>query len=199
METDRKPRGRPMDEELGARVLSATWALLAEKSLSELTLNEIASAAGTSRPALYRRWNSVEAIVIDAFLAMVEDEVPTPGIAEPALALQEYIVSLARFLQGRVGRVIAELLGRAQNDDALMAAFHQGFLVPRRNHARELIERGQVAGVFRSDLDLDLIIDLYAGPIYFRAFAKHAPLDRDFADGLARLVTDTLRPPGTAD
>jgi len=189
-----------MDEELGARVLSATWALLAEKSLSELTLNEIAGAAGTSRPALYRRWNSVEAIVIDAFLAMVEDEVPTPGIAEPTRALQEYIVSLARFLQGRVGRVIAELLGRAQNDGALMAAFHQGFLVPRRIHARELIERGQVAGVFRRDLDLDLIIDLYAGPIYFRAFSKHAPLDRDFADRLARLVVDTLRPSGgTAD
>ncbi|MEF9600944.1 TetR/AcrR family transcriptional regulator [Paracoccus sp. PXZ] len=199
METDRKPRGRPMDEELGARVLSATWALLAEKSLSELTLNEIASAAGTSRPALYRRWNSVEAIVIDAFLAMVEDEVPTPGIAEPALALREYIVSLARFLQGRVGRVIAELLGRAQSDEALMAAFHQGFLVPRRNHARALIARGQAAGVFRSDLDLDLIIDLYAGPIYFRAFSKHAALDGDFADGLARLVTHTLRPPRPAD
>ncbi|WP_371255978.1 TetR-like C-terminal domain-containing protein [Paracoccus sp. J39] len=90
--------------------------------------------------------------------------------------------------QGRVGRVIAELLGRAQSDEALMAAFHRGFLVPRRNHARELIARGRADGVFRADLDLDLIIDLYAGPIYFRAFAKHAPLDRDFAEGLARLV-----------
>jgi hypothetical protein len=57
-----------------------------------------------------------------------------------------------------------------------------------------LVERGQAEGVFRADLDSDLIIDLYAGPIYFRAFTRHAPLDAEFAGSLADGVLAAIRP-----
>lgn len=187
-----------MDDDLDGRITEAAWKLLADKPLASLTIREIAEAAGTSRPAIYRRWNSVEEVAIDAFLEQVEGAVLAVPELSPPDALREYIQSLGRFLGGRVGRVIAEILGRAQSEPALMQRFHSGYLLPRRENGRSLVIRGQKAGYFRADLDSDTIIDLYAGPIYFRAFAKHAPLDEAFTRALAELVltTITTRPSG---
>lgn len=197
--SEKKTPGRPKDDGIDRQIILATWALLEGQPLAQLTVNEIAKAAGTSRPAIYRRWRSVEEIVIDAFLSAVEDRVPSPGTIRPADALREYIRSLAHFLNGRVGRVVSEILGRAQNDDALMRAFHDGFLIRRRAHGRALIERGQAEGVFRADFDCDLIIDLYAGPIYFRAFTHHAPLDDAFTASLADAVLAAIQTRSDSD
>ncbi len=192
MQKNQRPRGRPKDDHLDRQITDAAWRLLADRPLAALTINEIAACAGTSRPAVYRRWNSVEEIVIDAFLTAVEDEVPTPREEHSPDALREYIASLTRFLSSRVGRVTAEILGRAQSDPALMERFHDGFLRRRRAHGRSLVEQGQRAGYFRTDFDSELIIDLYAGPIYFRAFSRHAPLDEEFARDLAEIVLSAI-------
>lgn len=188
--------GRKMDDGIGRRVTDATWELLEEKPLSSLTISEIADRAATSRPAIYRRWDSVEQIVIDAFLAEVEGAVLADPTRYAPDALRDYITQLGRFLGGRVGRIMAEILGRAQNDPKLMERFHADFLRQRRDYGRALIQRGQEEGHFRADLDSDLIIDLYAGPLYFRAFARHAPITDAFTKELADLVLVALAPPG---
>ncbi|WBU64312.1 TetR/AcrR family transcriptional regulator [Paracoccus aerodenitrificans] len=190
----RNAGGRKLDDELDRRITDATWQLLAEKSLASLTISEIAETAGTSRPTVYRRWNSVEEIVIDAFLDEVEDAVMADLRGHPPDALREYITSLGRFLGGRVGRIMAEILGRAQNDPELMERFHADFLRQRRDYGRALIQHGQRKGFFRSDLDSDLIIDLYAGPLYFRAFARHAPINDAFTAELAEVVLIAIAP-----
>lgn len=194
-QTKAKPIGRPMDEDLGRRITSATWRLLADRSLASLTISEISEAAETSRPAIYRRWDSVEAIVIDAFLSEVEGAVLADATCHAPDALRDYIIALGRFLGGRVGSAMAEILGRAQNDAALMERFQAEFLQRRRDHGRAVVQRGQREGYFRDDLDSDLIIDLYAGPLYFRAFARHAPINDAFSEELAKLVLTAV---GTA-
>lgn len=194
----RKAVGRPLDNELGRRITDTAWKLLADRSLASLTISEIAECAGTSRPTIYRRWNTVEEIVIDAFLNVVEEAVLADAASSAPDALHAYILSLGQFLGGRVGSVMAEILGRAQNDPDLMERFHAEFLRKRRDNGRELVRRGQREGHFRADLDSDLIIDLYAGPLYFRAFAKHAPINDDFTHQLAELVLAAIVIPGTA-
>ena len=192
MENLNRP-GRPQDKSLDKKITEAAWHLLSDRPLAKLTINEIATQAETSRPAIYRRWNSVEEIVIDAFLEIVKDDVPQAVATDPADALREYIPSLVRFLGSRVGQVMAEILGRAQSDPLLMEKFREGFLLPRRRHGREMVLRGQSEGVFRKELDCEMVIDLYAGPIYFRAFARHAPLDEKFARELAEQVISAIQ------
>ncbi|RXJ72761.1 hypothetical protein CS022_14090 [Veronia nyctiphanis] len=185
--------GRPRNDELNTQIKQAAWELLAQRPLAELTINEIAARAETTRPAVYRRWSRVEDIVIDAFLDAVSESVPSPKASEPSEQLHEYILLLCNFVNSWAGRVIAEILGRAQSDPQLMTKFQEVFLMPRRGHASEIIKRGQDSGCFRTDLEMDFIIDLYAGPIYFRAFSHHAELDQSFAEQLADVVLKTLR------
>lgn len=181
-------RGRPRDQNLNERVLDVVWDLLQTRSVQSLSLSEIARVAYTNRPALYRRWKNVEEIVIDAFMKATEDQVPTPKSNYPALALREYITALAGFFTGPVARTIAEILGAAQTDPFLLDLFHTRFLSIRRNHGRAVILKGQREGIFRTDINSDLAIDLYAGPIYFRAIARHAEINDQFVKELSDRV-----------
>ena len=167
--------------------------MLETMSLHDIAITDVAGATGISRPAIYRRWASVEEIVLDAFLHETQDAVPMPEGPDVAEVLRLYILSLVRFIDGRVGRTIAELLGMAQSNPQVFDAFHARFLTERRDHGRQIILRGQRDGVFRDDLDSELVIDLYAGPIYFRAFSRHGPLDDAFAQGLADRVLAAIR------
>ncbi|WP_141631619.1 helix-turn-helix domain-containing protein, partial [Mycobacterium avium] len=48
--------GRPRDPRIDAAVLRATVELLAETGYPGLLVSAIAQRAGTSKPAIYRRW-----------------------------------------------------------------------------------------------------------------------------------------------
>ena len=185
--------GRPMDPNVDRSILEATRSLLETQSVGELTMNGIAKAAGVSRPAVYRRWSSPREVALEAFLERTSDEVPTPDAGTAAEALSGHIVAMVRFMRGRGGRIAAELVGDGQGDPEMLAMYRSRLLEPRRREGRRLIERGVEGGEFDPDIDVDIAIDLYAGPIYFRTLAGHAALTDDFAQKLADRVVQAVR------
>lgn len=58
--------GRPRDTRIDEAVLRATRELLVESGYAGLSLTVIAHRAGTTRPALYRRWPSLDHLVHEA-------------------------------------------------------------------------------------------------------------------------------------
>lgn len=71
--------GRPRDQELDHAILSATVEILNESGIEAATIAAIAERAGTTRPALYRRYSSVAEVVIAALhtIARLERTEPT--------------------------------------------------------------------------------------------------------------------------
>ena len=49
-------------------------------------------------------------------------------------------------------------------------------------------------GEIRSDLDPDLMLDLFYGPLYLRLMLKHAPLDETFVNTIFEVVSSTVVP-----
>ena len=64
--------GRPRDPRIDSAVLHATVELLGETGYAELSVDAIARRAGTSKPAIYRRWPSRYKII---------EQVVFPGLA----------------------------------------------------------------------------------------------------------------------
>ena len=58
--------GRPRDPAIDAAVLDATLAVLDEVGYGRLTLEEVARRAGTTKPAIYRRWPTRQRLVLAA-------------------------------------------------------------------------------------------------------------------------------------
>lgn len=72
--------GRPRDARIDEAVLHATADLLLEIGYARLTWAKVAERAGTTRPALYRRWPSLDHLVHEAaFPAALAAPVPTTG------------------------------------------------------------------------------------------------------------------------
>lgn len=191
-DTAQSARGRPMDPKVHDAILSAAIELLETQSVGELTIKGIAEAAGVTRPAIYRRWSTPIEIALDAFLETTGREIPIDLGGDPVKALAAHILAMTRFMRSRRGRIVAEILGAGQGDPELLALFRERFLNQRRDLGRALFRKGIEQGAFDPDLDIDLAIDLYAGPIYHRALAGHSNLTDAFAERLFALVKGAI-------
>lgn len=183
-----------MCPELHRSVLDATNRLLEVKSVGDLTINGIAKEAGVSRPAIYRRWSNVREIALEAFLASTDQQIRTSRADAAAEKLRAQIRGIAKFMRGRGGRIVAELIGEGQSDPDALAQFREQFLKHRRDAGRAVLAEGIASGEFDAEIDPELAIDLYAGPIYYRLLTAHAKLTDAFACELAERVLRSLRP-----
>ena len=64
--------GRPRDASIDDAVLDATLHRLARDGFAGLSLASVAAEAGTSRPAIYRRWPDKESLVVDAIARLAQ-------------------------------------------------------------------------------------------------------------------------------
>src|ERR1700754_4904331 len=72
--------GRPRDPRIDGAVLRATVELLAETGYPGLLVSAIAERAGTSKPAIYRRWPSKAHLVHEAVFPIgAATEIPDTG------------------------------------------------------------------------------------------------------------------------
>ncbi len=137
-------------------VFDATRAEITEVGLRRLSMEGIASRAGTGKAALYRRWPNVRALVIDA-LANSIDELDQPNLVSTG-ALREDLLGiygrLAVALNSESGRVMVELLSEATRDRAIMSELKARYGERRDRETIQAIEQAMLRGeVPRQNLD----------------------------------------------
>jgi len=166
--------GRPRDREIDVAVLKATLAVLGESGYGRLTLEEVARHAGTTKPAIYRRWPSRQRLVLAALgQRLGEARAPDTGCTLCDLddCLKVFVAAFRRMPPGVIGPLFADCAG----DRELRAAFMTTLFEPPRAAVRETLERAHARGDLRDDVDLDLILDLIGSLVHYRALFGHAP------------------------
>lgn len=188
---------RPRDERIDHAVLAATSALLREVGYSALTMEAIAQRAGTTKPAIRRRWKSTRHLAV---AAMAEDRA---GVVEVDTGCTHCdIVTHLEALQAvmadpATGQVLPALVADLADDPELHGAFLDAVWAPRREACIASLAKGRERGDLRPGLDADLVLDLFAAPIVFRAFFGHRSLGPRFADDVARAVLSGVGTEGT--
>jgi AcrR family transcriptional regulator len=155
-------------------VLDATLAVLDQGGYGRLTLEEVARRAGTTKPAIYRRWSGRQRLVLAALSQRLgEARAPDTGCSLCDLdeGLKLFVAAFRRMPPGMIGPLFAECVG----DRELRAAFMTALFDPPRAAVRETLDRAYARGDLRDDVDLDLILDLIASFIHYRALFGHAP------------------------
>lgn len=71
----------------------------------------------------------------------------------------------------------------------IWAAYHASVITPRRDLGLEIIRRDRLNGELRPDVDLELALDMFVGPLLIRSFIRRNP---DLPDGLPEQVVDTV-------
>jgi AcrR family transcriptional regulator len=185
--------GRPRSEQARVAILRSTLKLLGENGFSDLTIEAVAARARVGKATVYRWWPNKAALIADAFASSTTRKLHFPDAGSVYTDMSQQMRQLVKVFRSRRGRIVSAILGAGQSDRALIAAFRERFLWPRRQEAYATLRRGIVRGELREDIDLDLLLDSLYGPIYMRFLIRHDKLTPDFIDRLCELVLGGAR------
>lgn len=178
-------------------ILAAATELLHERPYSDVCIEAIAARAGVGKQTIYRWWSSKAAVLMEACAALVAREVPLPDTGSVEGDLRDYLGHICAFFTTQLSKpAIAGLLAEAQSNTELAQAFQQRLLMQRRVVMRTILERAVERGELRGDVDLEVIIDMVHGAIWYRTLFLKAPLDDAFIDHLTNQIMGgmALRP-----
>ena len=166
--TDRRP-GRPRDEDLTPRILSAVVALIDEDT--EVTTRAVVERSGASKAAIYRRWPSLTALVaesldrgrlsFDGLVLSTAKDAMMLGYGEPTHMVGDYPESrMRRRLQ----------LGLA--DPELQKAYWHSHAARRRQPLAAVFARAIDTGELRPDTDIEAVLDILSGIYYYQLVVR---------------------------
>ncbi|MDA2895336.1 TetR/AcrR family transcriptional regulator [Mycolicibacterium sp. BiH015] len=181
--------GRPRNRAIDDAVLRATVALLGESSYAELSLDVIAARAGTSKPAIYRRWRGKAHLVHEAVFP-IDATMTLPDTGSLEADVREMIRRTMSVLSTPAARAaLPGLVGEMASDPTLHSALLERFsdvLVRGLNdYLQVAIRRGDVRdGVTPSEL-----AEAVAGMALLALITRGADVDDVWIDRTAKLIT----------
>ena len=188
MSKARSRTGRKRSEESRTAILTAALGLLREKSYGEVTSDDIAARAGTSKQTMYRWWQSKADVVLEALTEHART-IEAPELGSLEKDLESFLASSFRLLTGPQGTasVLRGLMAEAQLDAAFAPSFAK-FIATRRE-ALATIFRRHVRG---KKTAVEVAVDMAFGTLWYRLLVGHAKLDRELAGDMARLFSSAF-------
>jgi AcrR family transcriptional regulator len=185
----RRHTGRRRNDAAKEAILDAAFRLLIGPGTESLTIDAIAAEAGVGRQTIYRWWPSKGAVVADALARHAQVIVPERDTGSFTADLKAFLAdSFAGLEDEGLASRLRQIVAAAQQDEHV-ARVLEDFTAIRRAALRALLKRGQDAGELPLDADLDMLVDMAYGVLYYRLLVGHAPLDEKAAGSLAAELT----------
>jgi AcrR family transcriptional regulator len=183
-------KGRPPSEMAAshAAIMDAVYALLQEKSVRDLTMEEVAKRARVGKPTLYKWWPTKATLVLAMLCERMAPNLEKPTVLTAEESLRFRVRRLIGAFNGRFGKIVAGLIAEGQSEPAIRQAFFDRWVSPRRTATIADLQRGKNTGELRSDTEPDLLNDAIFGAIYYRFLLRPAPLTRRFGEELVQQV-----------
>jgi AcrR family transcriptional regulator len=186
--------GRPRDARADRAIIAAALELMAERGVAAVRMDDVAERAGVGKATIYRRYRSKDELVTDAVGSMVNTiEIPDSGSTRAdLLILMRQAVEL--FSGSFAARLMPTLVDEMSRNAELAEVARDRFLSGRRAALRTVFDRGVERGDLDPDLDVELALDVLAGPIFYRLLITGAPIDEPLAEGVVELVLRGFAP-----
>ena len=172
MEIPATVRGRPRSAAIDEAVLAAARRQLSDGGFAALSFAAVADEAGTTRPAIYRRWPTKAALAESAMASYPTGVPPAPAPAPDPFAV--LVAELEDFrrgvsLPGRLS-LVGTMLQTTTAPDAA-ARYRARVIAPRRARLRAILERAAERGLVDGEADLDVAVTMLTGSWYARCLA----------------------------
>lgn len=181
--------GRPRDPRIVGAVLDATVELLGETGYADLSVAAIAKRAGTSKPAIYRRWPSKAHLVHEAVFPIGEaTELPDTGsLAGDVRAMVRRSADVLTTPAARAA--LTGLVGELAADPTLHAALLERFSDILSHGLTDRLDAAASRGEARPDVAAADLVEAVAGITFFALLTHGTALDDDWVERTATLIT----------
>lgn len=194
----RAQRGRPRSAQCHATIVDSVLELLQQEGYRALTIEGVARHAGVGKQSIYRRWRSKPELVLEAYANHVETTVPIPNRGTLRDDLLTFLTTAFNRLNRVSGPIMRGLMADAVHDAEFNRMLREVFLLKRRQSVGRILQRGITRGELLGTADLELMLDLLFGPIWYRLLSQHGKLDQAFARGLCDALLRGFGPPAAA-
>lgn len=157
--------------------------------LAELSIERIARTAGVGKATIYRRWSGKEELFVDVVRSAEPEDPELPGTSmrEDLVVLLETLRQ--RGLVSRQSAILHNVYAQMKSSPRIWDVYHATVVAPRRRLGLEVLRRGQENGELRDDIDIELLNDIFVGPMIVRSVLRP---DADLPDGMSEQIVDTL-------
>jgi AcrR family transcriptional regulator len=184
-------RGRPRSDQVDQSILRAAAALLSERGLDAMTIEDVAARAGVGKSSIYRRWPTKGTLALDAFLVDFLTQQPPVDTGVLEDDLREALTLWAAAVVGTpTGRALVGLISEAQTDEDLAQGWSARVVTPVREQHRTMVDRAIQRSEVPVDTDVDVIMDLLYGAAYHRLLQRHLAITPQFIELVARMVAE---------
>jgi AcrR family transcriptional regulator len=164
--------GRPRSIHADQAILQATLDLLAEVGYESMSIEAIASRAGVGKTTIYRRYTSKEELVADA-IESLRDDLAIPDTGSFWGDMDILIKNAAKKIDSPLGRqTLALIISTASSNPQFAEVYWTKYTKLRREAFSKILERAKSRGEIHKDADVDLIIDLVSGSLYYALIFK---------------------------
>ena len=176
-----------------AAIRDAVFQELAEVGYARMSIEGIARRAGVGKTAVYRRWASKLALVLDLVATVGSGGFPAPATGSLAGDLRALLGVAARALRHPIAsQIIPDLLVEAARNPEIADTIRIILLDSQRGVAsailRDAVERGELP----DDTDPSYLLDVTLGPLYWRLAIARNPLPAGYLNELAKAAAATL-------
>jgi AcrR family transcriptional regulator len=185
----RKP-GRPPSETARRTVLDTAYRIVMSEGLGRLTIERVAAESGVSKPTIYRTWTNAQDLAMAAFMAQPQADAPVSRAASARTVLRAHLRGVIEAFATQRGRQITLTMASADPDSELAKAFRNQVILKSREAGRRLIERAVASLEIRPDIDVEAVLDMLYGPLFFRLLTGHQALSPQLADQLVGTLFD---------
>ncbi|GAA1532475.1 TetR/AcrR family transcriptional regulator [Brevibacterium picturae] len=182
--------GRRYDPTISQALFQAAERMMQSDGFASLTIDGLVNEVGTTRPAFYRRYDSIARLALDVILRRYGDAPPadTGALRTDLLTLQRN--DLAMMNSSLISRNLPALLEAMRTDETIRSMYMEQFISPRRNNVAKVIASAVDRGEIEDDsFDAEYVCDLLFGPLLSRALL---PVELPINDLLARRTVDTV-------
>jgi AcrR family transcriptional regulator len=181
--------GRPRDKRIDTAVLRATVELLAETGYADLSVDAIARRAGTSKPAIYRRWPGKAHLVHEAVFP-IGDATALPDTGSLAGDLREMVRRTAAVLTTPPARAaLPGLVGEMAADFTLHSALLERFGGILTRGLSDRLADAVARGEARPDVTAAEVVEAVAGTTFMALLTRGAELDDAWVERTAALIS----------
>ena len=161
----------------------------------------VAKRAGVAKTTVYRRWDDKYTLAAAAL-----DRTRPPLEHPDTGSLRGDLRVLFRYTEEglssqRLRQTFAMLVHAFAGDDRFRTTYWSTFVEPRRAQLLEVLRRAQQRGELSAAIDLDLVVDVIAGSIFYQAIRPSTEPLTQRMDRILALLTDVAQPadPTAAD
>lgn len=185
-------QGRKRSETSRKSILEATYEQLQSVGFHQMSIEGVAARAGVGKATIYRWWSGKGVLAVEAFMEAVAPSIAFRETASARADIERQMKDLAKVYRGRTGEILAEMIGFSQGDREMREALFAGYLKPRREAAKAVLQRGIDQGEFLSGLDLETLVDALYGPLIYRMLTGFPPIDNHFVNQTRLAVFDGI-------